>query len=308
MIPYTFLLLPFGVSRTTHGVARSSFTFNTDDARILIDTFKARGKEIVVDYEHQTLSGTEAPAAGWIDRLFLTPEGLQAHVREWTSKAENFLKMKEYRYFSPVLMLQNGHPISLHSVGLTNHPAIHGLSPLVSSDIYSFNTTQGILMTPLESLMEPLGLPPSDDPASALIEHVSRLTKRNNDLEKFLVEQECPDLDAVTLKIKGMIPPADWAECQEKLRRYESEKAVEQAFSDGKLTESQRDWARVYATQNLSAFNDFIRHAPLVAPGPAPAIRLAPSTHKIALSDTERHILKISGCSESQINRYQQGE
>src|ERR1043166_3979127 len=63
-------------------------------------------RDMVIDYEHQTVFGDQAPAAGWISNLFsIVRDGkkvLRATVREWTQTAVDYLKNKEYRYVSPV--------------------------------------------------------------------------------------------------------------------------------------------------------------------------------------------------------------
>ena len=54
---------------------------------------------------------------------------------EWTKKARNYLKNREYRYLSPVVLVRKkDHKASqLHSVALTNTPAINGMMPIVNS-------------------------------------------------------------------------------------------------------------------------------------------------------------------------------
>ena len=44
-----------------------------------------RGVDLVVDYEHQTLKGVEAPAAGWVKELKLEDGNIVAVV-EWTPR------------------------------------------------------------------------------------------------------------------------------------------------------------------------------------------------------------------------------
>ena len=67
-------------------------------ARELIAAFDARGNDMVIDYEHQTLKDIEAPAAGWIKAKRISwrgADGLWAEAVEWTSKARGFLENKE---------------------------------------------------------------------------------------------------------------------------------------------------------------------------------------------------------------------
>lgn len=59
--------------------------------------FKDRKLDLVIDYEHQTLSDVQAPAGGWIKDLYKGEDAIIAKV-EWTPKAAEYLKNKEYRY------------------------------------------------------------------------------------------------------------------------------------------------------------------------------------------------------------------
>ena len=135
-VPQTFLLLKFGANIYTKDGKEDSFRFDDASADTLIAEFNSRSRDLVIDFEHSTLSGNEAPAAGWIDRLEKTAEGLAAHVKYWTDKAKEYLTQGEYRYFSPTLLFEHGGktPAALHSVALTNHPALHGVDALVAND------------------------------------------------------------------------------------------------------------------------------------------------------------------------------
>ena len=135
--PESFLLLKFGRSVYTKDGREGGFDFDVHAADALIAEFNSRSRDLVIDFEHSTLSGNEAPAAGWIDRLEKTAEGLCAHVKYWTDKAKEYLTRGEYRYFSPTLLFGRGgkSPAALHSVALTNHPALHGVDALVANDI-----------------------------------------------------------------------------------------------------------------------------------------------------------------------------
>ena len=134
--PESFLLLKFGANVYTKDGKEDSFRFDDASADALIAEFNSRSRDLVIDFEHSTLSGGEAPAAGWIDRLEKTAEGLCAHVKYWTDKARDYLIKGEYRYFSPTLLFGRGgkSPDALHSVALTNHPALHGVDALVAND------------------------------------------------------------------------------------------------------------------------------------------------------------------------------
>lgn len=98
--PTEFQLLPWGKIEIS---GDEPVYLYDQEAAALIEEFKKRGNDMVIDYEHQTMQDVQAPAAGWIKRLvWKGTEGLWAVV-EWTAKAEEYLKNREYRYFSPVI-------------------------------------------------------------------------------------------------------------------------------------------------------------------------------------------------------------
>ena len=68
-VPQTFLLLKFGANIYTKDGKEGSFRFDDTSADVLIAEFDSRSRDLVIDFEHSTLTGSEAPAAGWIDRL-----------------------------------------------------------------------------------------------------------------------------------------------------------------------------------------------------------------------------------------------
>ena len=92
-----------------------------------------RGVDLVVDYEHQTLTGDRAPAAGWVKELFAEDGHIKARV-EWTLPAKQYLENKEYRYLSPVITVRksDNKATGLHSLALTNTPGLAGMTPIVN--------------------------------------------------------------------------------------------------------------------------------------------------------------------------------
>lgn len=134
--PCGFLLIRYGKNRYTKGGGEGEFEFGEAEANRVLNDFAARGRDLVIDYEHQSLGGGKAPAAGWIDKLEKTAAGLTAHVKYWTEEATAYLKNGEYRYFSPALYFsRSGKNVSaIHSVALTNHPALHSIPALAADD------------------------------------------------------------------------------------------------------------------------------------------------------------------------------
>jgi len=96
-VPGEFQVLPAGrIDMKGYGSA----TLDEAGATEIIAEFARRGLDMVIDYEHQTLKDSQAPAAGWIKALtWKGSDGLWAVV-DWTRQASNYLANREYRYFS----------------------------------------------------------------------------------------------------------------------------------------------------------------------------------------------------------------
>lgn len=136
-LPERVLIVPWGQVRSKTG----DFIFDAESARLIRQEIAKQGVELAVDYEHQTLGGNysspdgKAPAAGWIKRLEVEEGvGLWAFV-QWTPPAARALSVREYRYLSPVVLVRksDGKVVGLHSVALTNTPAIEGFPAIVNS-------------------------------------------------------------------------------------------------------------------------------------------------------------------------------
>ncbi|MEE8170368.1 MAG: phage protease [Phycisphaerae bacterium] len=166
-LPRRILVAPFGDVVSTNG----SFVVDAEAMDATVAAFRTHATDLPVDFEHQTLGGAFsspnglAPAAGWIKSLrAVTPRaaigsiassrpavdgageaassgddgepstaGLWADV-EWTTAAMELLRTKQYRYLSPVALVRRSdrRMVGLHSVALTNKPAIVGMRPVVA--------------------------------------------------------------------------------------------------------------------------------------------------------------------------------
>lgn len=113
---------------------KGDFVVDAESFRMMKEHMEQRNIDIVIDYEHQTLGDGRAPAGGWIKELVLKADGIYAKV-EWTKRAMGHLLNKEYRYLSPVVLVsrRDQKASMLHSVALTNTPAINGMTPIVNS-------------------------------------------------------------------------------------------------------------------------------------------------------------------------------
>ena len=128
--PEYIMVLPLGYISSENG----DFLVDRESFRMMKEHMERRAVDIVVDYEHQTLADIQAPAGGWIKELVLKSDGIFAKV-EWTKRAKDYLRNREYRYLSPVVMVRkkDRRASQIHSVGLTNTPAINGMMPIVNS-------------------------------------------------------------------------------------------------------------------------------------------------------------------------------
>lgn len=176
-------MLPLGTLELAD--SRAPITVDQEVLDRIIDAFRRRGNDLVIDYEHATLSGGEAPAAGWIKELQSRPNGLWARV-EWTEKATAYIQNREYRYFSPVLPLDaERRPTAILNAGLTNFPAITHLPPLVAK------SREGMeVVTLAENL-------PAKPPASQQQEEATAMLKQL--IAKFGLKPEATEAEVLAL-------------------------------------------------------------------------------------------------------------
>jgi len=115
------------------------------------DNFVANGKELVIDWQHESLRSTKGEgAAAWVDRVQRRANGTQlwGHVSQWLPGAAQALQEKRYRYLSPVYLFGQKDRVTgrtraaqLHSAALTNTPFITELPALVNSLLAGGSTT-----------------------------------------------------------------------------------------------------------------------------------------------------------------------
>lgn len=155
-------LLPSGKFKSIDGRPSDTgnWVMNADHAKKIMADLA--GKEVLIDYEHQTLNaainGQKNPAAGWFsgDNLeWREGVGLFAKNVQWTEAALSHINAKEYRYISPYIGYESDGSVSkIWHVALTNWPAIDGMNPLVAA-LSAFNHQQGVQMNIKELLSLP---------------------------------------------------------------------------------------------------------------------------------------------------------
>lgn len=107
---------------------------------------KVRGTDLDIDYDHKAQT---MEAAGWVQAAEATPNGLNLKV-EWTKKAAEKIRNKEYRYFSPEFADEWQHPKSgmkfndvLFGGALTNRPFLKDILPVNLSELFSDDQPSG---------------------------------------------------------------------------------------------------------------------------------------------------------------------
>lgn len=185
-VPEEIQLLPYGYVKSTEG----DFIVDEISVKEIKENLAKRKNDTVIDYEHQTLYGGEAPAAGWFNVNDLIDKG-QAGIwvkPKWTPRAEQYIKNKEYRYFSPVVLvrLSDMRVINIHSGALTNTPAIDGMVPIVNKKLSGFTPNEEVMETMvLKELKQLLGLK-EDAADQEVLDAVSRL----NNASKLVANKE----------------------------------------------------------------------------------------------------------------------
>lgn len=323
-VPEVIRVLPKGHVSSTKG------DFEVDDRDIagIIRQFKARRLDLVIDYEHQTLSDVQAPAAGWIKDLYPGEDALMARV-EWTQKGREYIANKEYRYLSPVVLVKKAdqHAAVFHSAALTNTPAITGMFAIINSDALSIEEEEEPRME-LSALIELLGLEEGTAEEDVL-KRIKELTQQaaeegqggqegkegpakegtqlvaNKTVLDLLGLPEDARTEDVTARIMAFKAGDSAlqrrvAELEKQAASQKAEELVGLAMKDGKLSPAQKEWAVAYALSDPKGFAKFVDKAPVVVP-----------MGKTAFAADERKqdgvdwkILKNQGVTEEDLKKY----
>jgi phage I-like protein len=319
--PEEVKILPVGTVNSEKG----DFIVDRESYKEMKAEMQRRGIDIVIDYEHQTLKDVQAPAGGWVKDLIYTPEAIIAKV-EWTPKAKEYLKNKEYRYLSPVVLTRksDSKAVVLHSLALTNTPAINGMFAIVNSvDFDTYNTPTGGKKMDLQRIKELLGLPaetPEEDVMNALVKVLEKAKdasdpKPEEDKEvvansvilgllELPADSKTEDVTTKIMALKAGVSQRDqeMKETLERLKQKEADDAVMMALKAGKITAAQKDWAKEYALKDRKGFDSFVEKAPAVVPvGKLDTTEAPKAKEKF---EVDEFILKATGLSKEDLEKY----
>ena len=120
-----------------HEVPGNKWRIDDDKGQALAAMLNNRAQDnqrLLFDYDHQTLltkeNGQKAPASAWGEKFeWRAGEGLFAQLK-FTPVAREHIKSDEYKFYSPVVIYNKatGDVMDIHSVALTNDPAIKGMA------------------------------------------------------------------------------------------------------------------------------------------------------------------------------------
>jgi phage I-like protein len=322
--PNEFQVLPAG----TIEIEGDGAAFLDEQAATeIIAAFKARGNDMVIDYEHRTLDDVEAPAAGWIKALTWKPaDGLWATV-EWTKRAAEYLSNREYRYFSPVMLVREGRRTvaKLINVALTNSPRINHLQPIVSKwDPNRLQINQE--ESGMKKIRELLGLAADADDAAveaAVAGVVAKNREQGDAAGKVVACKEVMDAlgakegagkDEVVQIVASLKAPADVAKTlslevatlKTRLAAMEQEDLVALALKEGKTSPEELDkWGRDLAGKAPEQFRQIVLSRPAGSVIPVERLIVAKDTQTGALADdVQAAVNRMMGVDAETFKKY----
>lgn len=330
-VPDEIRILPLGRVHSQKG----DFTVDEESFELIRKQFKDRKLDLVIDYEHQTLSDVQAPAGGWIKDIIKGADAIIAKV-EWTARATDYLKNKEYRYLSPVVMVRkrDQKATAIHSVALTNTPAIDGMFAVVNSlDIEDID--EGGTIMDLKELAKALGLPETatEEEVKKAVEDAAKAVAKAKEDEKkdeggegatsgmevvanstilklldLKDDAKTEDVAAsiMALKAGGSDVTAEIMALKQRMEQREADDAVALALKESKITAAQTDWAKEYALKDMNGFKKFTEKAVAVVPQGKMALKDAPAAQ--ATDEVDVNILKNCGVSAEDVKKYSKKE
>lgn len=331
-VPTEIKILPLGRVHSQKG----DFNVDEESFELIRKQFKDRKLDLVIDYEHQTLSDVQAPAGGWIKELYKGEDAIIAKV-EWTAKAAEYLKNKEYRYLSPVVLVRkrDQKATAIHSVALTNTPAIDGMFALVNSlDIEDISKGGNIM--DLKELAKALGLPETatEEEIKKAVEDAAKAAEKLKKMEEKKPEDKpgeggkpqevtevvanstilsmlglkegakTEDVAASIMALKTGTPDtqAELLALKQRMQERDADEEVQKALKAGKITAAQTGWAKSYALKDMDGFKGFVEKAPVVVPPGKLELKDAPAAQ--GSDEVDVAILKNMGVSMEDVKKY----
>ncbi len=292
------LIVPFGVFPHPMGEQ----VVDRPAAERILARMGVWSRDIVVDYAHESLKDCgRATAAGWVktQTAEIAENGVTA-VIEWTEEAGRAIGAGEFRFLSPVFIVEEGRIAGLLNLGLTNNPNIHSM-PALSNQLSTQETRMKKDLCAV--IKELLKLPPGT-PDDAVIKAVEALAN-----------QPAPSLrDPLgdTVAMLGLGPDATDEQIVAKIGELAAKNAdtqtataetmVNDAVAAGRLAPSLKGWARDLASRNPESLRVFIANS-------VPAIPLGGLLTPCVkgekrLTESQDNVCRLLGVSGEDYRRY----
>lgn len=241
-------VIKLAVVGSWQGHRNGSFEITSADIEKMKINFDKRQVDLVIDYEHQTLSGQVAPASGWIKELYIGDDGSLMGKVEWTTKATEFIKNGEYKYISPVFNFgaineKTGayQGATLHSASLTNTPFLDELGEVVANKIFAKENSNEV---------------------------VAKIWKCNTNLkgEKMTEKEYQESLAAKDEEISKLKKERDELIANSKAKDdLIANSKVEAAIANSQISLLQKDWALSYCKKDPAGFEEYLKSGATLA-------------------------------------------
>ncbi|MCY1668610.1 phage protease [Rhizobium sp. SL86] len=204
--------------------------------------------KLPIDYEHAidvaAPKGIAAPAAGWISEMNVRSDGVWGLV-EWTPRAAQLIRDKEFRFLSPVLLHTPDMKVKkILRASLTNNPnlTLKSLNAAEKGSPVDHETF-------MRDLRAALGLPETADEAAVIDAVKTSKSAQSADPARYVPI----DLFQQTL--------AELHKTRSGISLQAAEFEVEQLIKAGRLLPFMRDWSVSLCQVNKAAFDDFMEGA-----------------------------------------------
>lgn len=310
--PTEFRLVPLGRFKAADGSGRpdglpDGWLLTRQRADEIVAWLNARANHFLVDYEHQTIKGGEAPASGW-GRKFEVRDGDMPGIWsvgfEWTARAAAMIATKEYRYISPFFSYdkRTGEVLALRHAGLTNDPGLDGLTDLAGAAAL---TALFMEDEPMKQLLAALGLSETASEAEALAALVALKTAHHGEVAALKGAAPDPTKYVEVAVLTGVrnelaVATAELASLKAEKLQAEVDAVIEAGLAAGKLTPATEPHARKLAG-DLVALKGFIDAQPvIVKPGETQTGGKGGDGKSHQHTDTDLAVMKALGLNAEQ--------
>ena len=303
--PSEFLIFPLGVMMTSKG----AYLMDDRAVEMILAAYERHGMDrLPIDYDHGMLankpSAESSQAAGWFVPA-MREDGLYATDVQWTPKAADMLKSREFRHYSPAFDVEAGDDVEamyqgemvrarrisrLVNVALTNLPATREQIPLVANQLSRDNNTQQLATEATEKgtkmdLLNMFGLEDEanlEREASELMAAVPAARTLSDVREAFVFAKAQAD--------KAVELAARVAELEAEKEAAERDAIVRKLSEEGKAPPAIHDFLRTLSVEQVKAFGEAA--APVVDKAEA-----TPAARPVVLSDEDEKLIKLTGVS-----------